>query len=98
MKYQIQMQKYEFNVEMTCSGCSAAVERVLGRLQGKWCINAYNGVLHEALAQLPGASQKIWASILNDQINKSCPNRESGKLKVYCGHMTFNTKNNPFSH
>ncbi|XP_071487255.1 copper transport protein ATOX1-like [Diadema antillarum] len=27
-------QKYEFKVEMTCGGCSSAVERVLGRMEG----------------------------------------------------------------
>ncbi|CAK7894089.1 metal homeostasis factor Atx1p [[Candida] anglica] len=26
--------KYHFNVTMTCSGCSGAVNRVLGRLEG----------------------------------------------------------------
>ena len=28
-------QVYEFKVSMSCEGCSAAVNRVLGRLQGK---------------------------------------------------------------
>lgn len=28
------MSKYEFDVTMTCSGCSNAVSRVLGRLDG----------------------------------------------------------------
>jgi len=28
-------QVYEFNVEMTCGGCSGAVERVLGKLGDK---------------------------------------------------------------
>jgi len=26
-----QVHKYEFNVRMTCGGCSSAIERVLGR-------------------------------------------------------------------
>lgn len=28
-------QKHEFKVEMTCEGCSGAVKRVLGRLEGQ---------------------------------------------------------------
>ncbi|XP_026462028.1 copper transport protein ATOX1-like [Ctenocephalides felis] len=30
-----EIKEYEFNVEMTCEGCSGAVERVLGKLKGK---------------------------------------------------------------
>lgn len=33
--YIIYLKVHEFKVEMTCSGCSGAVERVLGKLGGK---------------------------------------------------------------
>ena len=29
-------QVHEFNVTMTCEGCSGAVKRVLGKLEGSW--------------------------------------------------------------
>lgn len=32
---------HEFKVEMTCTGCSGAVERVLGKLKGKQIANSW---------------------------------------------------------
>jgi len=37
-KFSLIVQVHEFKVEMTCEGCSGAVERVLGKLKGKWVI------------------------------------------------------------
>jgi copper chaperone len=37
---------YKFNVAMSCSGCSGAVERVLKRLDGKFLSPAFGGRLH----------------------------------------------------
>ena len=46
-----------------------------------------------ALARLPGASKiQIWASILRDQ---EITVAQIGQ--VYCGYVTFNTKNNSLS-
>lgn len=35
------LQTYEFNVEMTCGGCSGAVEKVLGKLGGEFFLYIY---------------------------------------------------------
>ena len=43
--YIIYLKVHEFKVEMTCSGCSGAVERVLGKLGGKEIINYTNSFI-----------------------------------------------------
>ena len=58
-------------------------------------IQSFNPSVIQLIAQLHRASKsQIRASILKDQdktrLVQSLP--ESGKLKVYCGHTTFNAK------
>lgn len=43
LEFLLFIQIHEFSVEMTCSGCSGAVEKVLGKLGGKLIKHLNNG-------------------------------------------------------
>ncbi|CAH1100549.1 unnamed protein product [Psylliodes chrysocephalus] len=51
---------YEFNVKMTCDGCSGAVDRVLGKLKGK-------GV-DEVIISLEEQNVKVKSSLSAEEI------------------------------
>ncbi|KAI5636624.1 heavy-metal-associated domain-containing protein [Phthorimaea operculella] len=65
-----------FNVEMTCEGCSGAVERVLNRLKGEGGVESVNISLPE---QKVSVTSTLDADKLLDVIKKT------GKKTTYVG-------------
>lgn len=66
------LQIYEFNVEMTCGGCSGAVEKVLAKLGGESIdISMISSLLQSSLIE----------SFVGDCVCKLC-NLEKGREKI----------------
>ncbi|XP_026278841.1 copper transport protein ATOX1 [Frankliniella occidentalis] len=68
-------QVHEFKVEMTCEGCSGAVERVLGKLKGQ-------GV-DAVQIDLPGQLVSVTSTLTSDQLLESL--KKTGKAVSYVG-------------
>ncbi|XP_022127449.2 copper transport protein ATOX1 [Pieris rapae] len=66
---------HTFNVEMTCEGCSGAVERVLNRLKGQ-------GV-EEVSISLPEQKVSVTSSLSSDQLLEVI--KKTGKKTTYVG-------------
>ncbi|KAG7305609.1 hypothetical protein JYU34_009701 [Plutella xylostella] len=64
-----------FNVEMTCEGCSGAVERVLNRLKGQ-------GV-EDVSISLPDQKVSVTATLSADQLLEVI--KKTGKKTTYVG-------------
>ncbi|CAB3228741.1 unnamed protein product [Arctia plantaginis] len=64
-----------FNVEMTCDGCSGAVERVLNRLKGQ-------GVDNVSIS-LPDQKVSVTSSLSADQLLDII--KKTGKKTTYVG-------------
>ncbi|CAH0721474.1 unnamed protein product, partial [Brenthis ino] len=64
-----------FNVEMTCEGCSGAVERVLNRLKGQ-------GVENISIS-LPEQKVTVTSSLSSDQLLEVI--KKTGKKTSYVG-------------
>lgn len=64
-----------FNVEMTCDGCSGAVERVLGRLKGKGVDNV--------LISLPEQKVSVTSTLSADELLDVI--KKTGKKTTYVG-------------
>ncbi|XP_013185631.1 copper transport protein ATOX1 [Amyelois transitella] len=69
------MSTHVFNVEMTCEGCSGAVERVLNRLKGQ-------GVDNVAIS-LPEQKVVVTSSLSSDQLLEVI--KKTGKKTTYVG-------------
>lgn len=68
-------QTHIFNVEMTCDGCSGAVERVLNRLKGQ-------GVDNVSIS-LPDQKVSVTSSLSADQLLDII--KKTGKKTTYVG-------------
>ncbi|XP_015509663.1 copper transport protein ATOX1 [Neodiprion virginianus] len=66
-------QVHEFNVEMTCSGCSGAVERVLGNKAG----------IENVKIDLPGKKVFVTTPLSSDEILGYL--KKTGKSCTYLG-------------
>lgn len=66
---------YVFNVEMTCDGCSGAVERVLNRLKGQ-------GVDNVSIS-LPEQKVSVTSTLSSDQLLEVI--KKTGKKTTYVG-------------
>ncbi|XP_050672271.1 uncharacterized protein LOC126970428 [Leptidea sinapis] len=64
-----------FNVEMTCEGCSGAVERVLNRLKGQG-VEDFN-------VSLPEQKVTVTATLSSDQLLEVIS--KTGKKTMYIG-------------
>ncbi|XP_053599941.1 copper transport protein ATOX1 [Plodia interpunctella] len=69
------MSTHVFNVEMTCEGCSGAVERVLNRLKGQ-------GVENVSIS-LPEQKVVVTSSLSSDQLLEVI--KKTGKKTTYVG-------------
>lgn len=69
------LQTHVFNVEMTCEGCSGAVERVLNRLKGQ-------GVDNVAIS-LTDQKVSVTSSLSADQLLEVI--KKTGKKTTYVG-------------
>lgn len=68
-------QTHVFNVEMTCEGCSGAVERVLNRLKGQGVENV--------LISLPDQKVSVTSTLSADQLLEVI--KKTGKKTTYVG-------------
>ncbi|XP_046394875.1 copper transport protein ATOX1 [Ischnura elegans] len=68
-------QIHEFNVAMTCEGCSGAVERVLGKLKGQ-------GV-EKVEINLPSQQVLVHSDLSHDVILENI--KKTGKAVTYVG-------------
>jgi len=68
-------QVHEFKVEMTCEGCSNAVNRVLGKLQGQ-------GV-NKVDIDLPGKKVYVDSTLSSEQLLETL--KKTGKEVSYLG-------------
>lgn len=68
-------QTHIFNVEMTCEGCSGAVDRVLGRLKGQ-------GVETVSIS-LPEQKVSVTSTLSADQLLEVI--KKTGKKTTYVG-------------
>ena len=69
------LQIHVFNVEMTCEGCSGAVERVLNRLKGQGVDNV--------LISLPDQKVSVTSTLSADQLLEVI--KKTGKKTTYVG-------------
>lgn len=74
-KLTVLLQTHIFNVEMTCEGCSGAVERVLNRLKGQ-------GV-NEVSISLPDQKVSVTSSLSAEQLLEVI--KKTGKKTTYVG-------------
>ncbi|CAH1266928.1 ATOX1 [Branchiostoma lanceolatum] len=66
-------QTHEFTVEMTCEGCSGAVNRVLGKKEG----------VEKFDVDLPGKKVFVTTSLTSDEILETL--KKTGKATNYVG-------------
>ncbi|CAK1544695.1 unnamed protein product [Leptosia nina] len=64
-----------FNVEMTCEGCSGAIERILNRLKGQ-------GV-EDVSISLPEQKVSVTSTLSSDQLLEAI--KKAGKKTTYLG-------------
>ena len=73
-------QVHEFKVDMTCEGCSGAVQRVLGKLEGQ-------GV-DKVDINLPEKTVVVTSSLSSDQLLETL--KKTGKSVSYVGIKGWN--------
>jgi len=66
---------YKFNIKMTCGGCSGAIERTLGKLEG---VKSYNVSLETQTADIV-AEPSLEYSTLLEKLKKTGKTIEGGE-------------------
>lgn len=67
--------QYKFNVTMTCGGCSGAINRVLGKLDG---VKSYNVSLENQIADITADESLSYEQVL-EKIKKTGKTVNSGE-------------------